>query len=270
MTEKTAIKRSAGPVTVDTLARDLRGLGVGADDIVLVHASLSSLGWVCGGPVAVAQALLSVLGPGGTLVVPTHTGDLSDPAEWVSPPVPESWWETIRATMPAFLVASTPSRSMGAVSEVVRTWPGARRSDHPHVSFAAVGPAAAAITERHGLSDGLGEKSPLARLYDADALVLLLGVGHDRNTSLHLAEHRSGVRPRVQQSGPVLVEGQRSWTHWVDIDLDATEFPTVGAELERRGVVRLGSVGHATARLMRQRAVVDHGTGWFRRQQPQA
>lgn len=62
--------------------------------------------------------------------------------------------------MPAYHPASTPSRGMGAVPEVLRTWPGARRSDHPHLSFAAVGLHASRITAGHQLADGLGEGAP--------------------------------------------------------------------------------------------------------------
>jgi aminoglycoside 3-N-acetyltransferase len=264
MSEQRAIEASAGPVTVDSLERDLRALGLRGDDVVLVHASLSSLGWVCGGEVAVVTALLSVLGPGGTLVVPTHSSDLSDPADWVRPPVPAAWWETIRRTMPPFDPATTPSRGMGALAELVRSWPGALRSDHPQLSFAALGPAAAAVTAAHSLAEGLGERSPLARLYEEDAKVLLLGVGHDRNTSLHLAEYRSGVRSRAPQSGPVVVDGRRQWLTWDEIDLDAGEFAAVGADLEGTGAVHLGRVGGATARLMPQRVAVDFATRWFR------
>ena len=258
---------SGAPVTVGSLTLDLRRLGLGAGDTVLVHSSLSSLGWVCGGAVAVVEALLSVLGPSGTLVVPTHSGGLSDPAEWSNPPVPEPWWETIRATMPPFRPASTPSRGMGAIPEVVRTWPGARRSDHPHVSFAALGRRAVDITHGHQLPDGLGEGSPLARLYDLDALVLLIGVSHNRNTSLHLAQYRSGARPRVQLSGPVLVHEQRRWVSWADIDLDADDFEKLGVDVEEAGLVRVGTLGRAPVRLMEQRRLVDYATEWFRQHQ---
>ncbi len=266
VTEDSAIAGSATPVTVESLASDLRRLGLAKGATVLVHSSLSSLGWVCGGAVAVVQGLLCVLGPDGTLVVPTHTSDLSDPAEWVDPPVPEQWWETIRDSMPAFLPASTPSRGMGAIAEVVRTWPGARRSDHSHVSFAAVGPRAAQITESHELANGLGEGSPLARLYELDASVLLLGVGHDRNTSLHLAQYRSESRPQVRQSGPVLVDGQRRWLDWPDIDLDEDDFVALGIDLRKAGPVQVGTVGRAKAELLNQRQLVDLATQWFRQQ----
>src|SRR5215467_1319735 len=125
----------AEPRTRASLAADLRALGLRPGSVVIVHSSLSSLGWVCGGPVAVVEALLDVLGPNGTLVVPTHSGDNSDPAEWRRPPVPETWWPIIREHMPAYDPARTPSTGVGIIPETVRTWPGALRSNHPRTSF---------------------------------------------------------------------------------------------------------------------------------------
>lgn len=152
-----------GPlVTRDTLAGDLRTLGVRPGETLLVHSSLSSLGWVNGGPVTVVKGLLDVLGPDGTLVVPTQSGDLSDPALWSRPPVPEEWWPTIRATMPDYDPRVTPSRGVGVIPETVRTWPGALRSAHPETSFAALGPRAAAIVDGHAPDCRLGWGSPHA------------------------------------------------------------------------------------------------------------
>ncbi len=161
-----------GPFTLDSLVSDLRALGLVAGDTVLVHSSLSAIGYVAGGAQAVVLALLDVIGTEGTLVVPTHSGDLSDPSRWENPPVPEAWWPVIRASMPAFDARLTPTRMMGMIPDVVRHLPGASRSANPAVSFCAVGPNATTITSEHGLAFGFDESSPLARLYDLDARIL--------------------------------------------------------------------------------------------------
>src|SRR5712691_7570347 len=132
-----------------SLAHDLRQLGMQAGMTVIVHSSLKSLGWVCGGPVAVVQALMDVVTGAGTLVVPTQTGDYSDPTYWQYPPVLEAWWAPIKEQMPAFDPHITPSRHMGLIVETFRTWPGVLRSSHPHVSFAAWGRHADEIVDIH-------------------------------------------------------------------------------------------------------------------------
>lgn len=84
-----------GPHTRAGIARDLRQLGVTEGSTLIVHSSLSRLGWVASGAHAVVLALLDAVGPSGTLVMPTHSGGHSDPGEWRNPPVPEAWWPTI-------------------------------------------------------------------------------------------------------------------------------------------------------------------------------
>ena len=119
--EEQAIALSTkGPVTVQSLIRDLRALGVRPGMFLILHCSLSAIGWVCGGPVAVIRAVQTALRSYGTLVMPTHSGDLSDPSLWENPPVPKTWWEKIRRTMPAYDPELTPVRGMGTVADCFR------------------------------------------------------------------------------------------------------------------------------------------------------
>jgi aminoglycoside 3-N-acetyltransferase len=263
MTESESVARSHSPATVDSLAADLAALGVAEGDVLLVHSSLSSLGWVCGGPVAVVLALRHAVGEKGTIVMPTHSTDLSDPAGWRNPPVPTEWWETIRDSMPLFDPDLTPTRGMGAIVECFRRGRGVLRSDHPQVSFAAHGPRAERIARGHSLDNSLGEESPLARIYDVDGRVLLLGVGHDRNTSLHLAEYRSARAEPGRNGAPQLVDGVRRWVEFDDLEIDSADFPAIGESFERENAVRRGRVARADALLVSQREVVDHAVRWM-------
>lgn len=263
MTEADAIQNADTPRTRESLARDLISLGLQSGMKVIVHSSLSSLGWVSGGSVAVVQALMDVLTPDGTLVMPTHSGDYSEPSDWHHPPMPEEWWPIIRATMPAFDPAITPTRSMGHIVETFRAWPNVKRSSHPQVSFAAWGKHADFITAYHSLDNSLGDRSPLARIYDLDGWVLLLGVSYGNNTSFHLGEYRADKNRSVIQAAPITENGQRVWKEFNDIDWDADRFDELGADFEKVQPVKIGQVGSAESRLFSQRAAVDFAREWI-------
>lgn len=260
------IQNTTRPYTVLTLEEDLKNLGIRPGNTIIVHTAMSKIGWIVGGVVSIIQALQNTVTPEGTLVMPTHSSDNSDPANWSRPPVPESWWQIIRDHTPAYHPQYTPTRGMGAVPEAFRSFPGVLRSTHPHDSFAAWGKHAEFITANHQLTSGLGDGSPLARIYDRDGYVLLIGVNHANNTSLHLAEWRSNhaTRELVEERGAVFVEGQRRWLTWHDVNYDADDFAQLGEDYEKKGGYQPGKVGQAEARLVSQRAIVDFAVEWLK------
>lgn len=254
------------PACRTSLAADLRALGVRPGMTLIVHSSLKSLGWVVGGSVAVILALEDALGAAGTLVMPTFSVELSEPSSWRHPPVPESWWELIRRETPAFDPDLTPAQRMGALPETFRRQAGTLRSHHPEVSLAARGARAREVTDGHGLDFPLGEASPLARIYELDGRVLLLGVGHDSNSSLHLAEYRCPYpgRREVEAGAPLIVAGRREWVRYRDYNVTEEDFIELGAAYEAAGgALARGRVAGAEARLIPQRPLVDFAVVWL-------
>lgn len=266
-TEADVIAATSRPATVDTLTADLWALGVQQGDVLVVHTSLSNMGFVVGGARAVVDALVAAVGAEGTVTMPAHSGEWSEPSHWQNPPVPDDWWQVIRDHQPAFDPYTTPLREMGGVADALLMRRSTLRSEHPRCSHMALGPHAEYIVSPHPIDDAFGERSPLARLHAVGALVLLLGVGHSNNTSLHLAESRASWPGKATeaQGSAVTVDGRRVWSEYHDLAYDSDDFDVVGAAFESTGAVRLGTVGEATARLMSMPALVDFATDWFSR-----
>jgi aminoglycoside 3-N-acetyltransferase len=263
LSETQVIERTPFVRTADSLRDDLTRLGLPQEGALLVHSSLSALGWVNGGAVAVIHALLAALGPRATLVMPSHSSDRSDPSLWQHPPVPQGWWQTIRDTMPVFDPQTTPTRGLGRIAELFRTWPGARRSAHPAFSFSAHGPLAEPITAGHSLEFGLGEQSPLGRLYQRAAWVLLLGTGYESNTCFHLAEYRLPNPKILEEASPAFEDGRHVWKTRREVVLNSDVFVELGEAFEHTGHVHKGTVGSATARLFPIREAVDFAVHWL-------
>ncbi|MDP4549276.1 AAC(3) family N-acetyltransferase [Alkalihalobacillus macyae] len=262
MSEMNAVDRVCLPHTITSLITDFRDLGVKEGMTLIVHSSLSSLGWVSGGAEAVIRALMKVVGESGTIVMPAQSAGNSDPAEWINPPVPESWWPIIRESMPAFCKETTPTRGMGAIAELFRRFPGVVRSNHPMYSFAAWGKDRTYITESQPLASGFGEESPLAKIYQLNGKILMIGVSHESNTSLHLSEH-AGSKSHVTKSAAIVEEGKRVWKTYHEIDYDSDRFDEIGFNFESQKDYRVMRIGNATCKLIDQRSLVDFGQRWF-------
>lgn len=261
------IKQPRVILTKQDLIKQLGGCVVSSGQTLIVHTSLRSLGYVVGGAETLIRALLTLIGEQGTLMMPAQTWKNLDPLTGVHWDAEEAWWPIIREEWPAYDKEVTPAIGMGVVAEMLRTWPGARRSDHPARSFAAVGKHAEYLTGNHDLSEIFGPGSPLDKLYKLDGYILLIGVGHDKNTSLHLAETRADFpgKTYAEESSAMRVDGERRWVTYLTQAVDDQDFTRLGAEFEQEHCIPVHMVGSTSVRLIRQRQLVDFATAWMER-----
>lgn len=262
MTDK---KESFVILTKEDLKKQFRACGVAEGQSIFVHTSLKSIGFVVGGAETVIRALLEIVGEEGTLMMPSQTWKNLDPTTGVHWDVPEEYWPVIRQNWPAYDKRITPTLTMGAVAEMFRSWPGAKRSDHPARSVAAVGKYAEYLTKDHDLSNIFGENSPVDKLYKLDGYILLIGVGYNKNTSFHLAETRADFPGKkfVNESSAIMVNGKREWVTYRTQAVDDGDFIEMGKIYDKENNIEVHKVGNADVRLMKQRPLVDWAVKWM-------
>ncbi|MEU2689867.1 aminoglycoside 3-N-acetyltransferase [Streptomyces hygroscopicus] len=276
MDEMDLLKRSGGPVLRSRISRDLTALGLADGDIVMFHTRMSAIGYVAGGPQTIIGALREVVGTQGTLMVTCGWND-APPYDFVT--WPQGWQSTLRAEHPAYDPdLSEADHNNGRLPEALRRWPGAVRSRHPDVSFAALGAAAAELMADHPWDDPHGPDSPLARLVARSGRVLLIGAPLDTMTLLHHAEALAKAPGKrfVDYEQPILVQGQRVWRRFHDIDSEdgafdysavvpegQEPFEAIARDMLAAGIGRQGRVGAAESYLFEAAEVIDFATSWL-------
>jgi len=156
-------------LTKNSLVDSFRRLGIQPGNRLIVHSSLRNLGSVEGGAETVLEALLECIGKQGLMMAPTFTynNDIYDPEV-------------------------TPGKT-GVLAEVLRKHPSAVRSLHPTHSVVAIGEEAAKYCDGHHKVSGLGIDSPMDRVAQSGGGILLLGVGHTSNSTIHVGESYARV-----------------------------------------------------------------------------
>jgi aminoglycoside N3'-acetyltransferase len=229
------VKPGTAEVKRTEVADQLRQLGVGEGGVLLVHTSFRATRPVEGGPVGLIEALRDALGPGGTLVMPSWSGNEDEPFDPLTTPAPPS---------------------LGVVADTFWRLLGVLRSSHCQ-AFAAAGPEAGRITSGQLPLPPHIPDSPVGRVHDLDGQVLLLGVGHDADTTLHLAELLACVPYRVPSYCTVLQDGRPVRIDYEENDHCCERFAFADEWLRARGLQSEGRVGHAHARLARSRDIVE-------------
>ncbi|MFD3259124.1 aminoglycoside N(3)-acetyltransferase [Paenibacillus lentus] len=252
-------------LTKSDLKEQFRRCGVAEGQTIFVHTSLSQIGYVVGGAESLIRALLEIVGDRGTLMMPSQTWKNLDPSAGVHWEVPTDSWPLIREHWPAYDKEITPAIGMGVVAEMFRKWPGAARSNHPARSVAAVGWHAEYLTKEHDLSQIFGKGSPVDKLYELDGHILLIGVGYDKNTSLHLAETRASFPTKrfTEESSAIMIDGKRTWVTYRTQAVDDEDFIPLGQQYDRAHNVTIHKVGAAEVRFLRQRQLVDWAVQWM-------
>jgi aminoglycoside N3'-acetyltransferase len=221
-------------MTSGEIARQLRELGVALGDVLLVHMSYRAVRPVDGGPTGVIAALREAVGKTGTIVMPSWGDDDETPFDSAATPV---------------------SKDLGVTADVFWQSPDVRRSTH-NFAFAAMGPEADAIVADPLPLPPHRLESPVGRVYERDGKVLLLGVGHDSDTTLHLAEVLAGVPYGIPKHCTILRERRRIRVEYLENDHCCTQFALADDWLREQGLQREGPVGAADARLVRSRDIV--------------
>ncbi len=247
-----------------SLVADLRGLGLERGDVVMVHAAVRSMGPIVGGVNTLVQALLDAVGDEGTLAayVDWENG-FQEPIE-----------PSIADEIPTFdKRIARAVRGYGILPEVVRTWPGAVRSDNPDAGVAAIGSRAEWLCGGHSMSYGYGEDSPYAKLVEIGATILIIGAPLDTITLLHHAEHLARVDGKrvTKYLRRVLVDGAPSWIEIEEFDTSepvVTEMPDdhfmqIATKALEAGCGYSGAVGEAVAYAFNAVSLLRKGVEWL-------
>jgi len=226
------IKDNSNPVPQSKIESDLRKLGLKSGDLVLCHSSLSSIGWVIGGPIAVIDAIINVIGvkrnlgaedgEEGTIIMPAHSGDYSNPAYWTNPSVPNSWVNMINNNMPPYRRDITPiKKTIGVIPECFRKYPGVERSSHPVRSFCALGRDAVSIVTKDSYDHPHGKNSALDYIYQNKGKILNIGVKN--NTCFAFSEHLTSIQHDIiVEQSPIQQDGSRTLVEWKQLDYNYT------------------------------------------------
>lgn len=212
------------------------------------------------------NALMDVVTPSGTLIMPTPTPEYSEPSTWKKNWIPKDWWNTFRKEMPPFNPLMSPSRQAGVIAETFRTFPRVKRTWHPTCSFAVWGKNAREFVGDIPLDYPYGKGSVLEKIYNANGYILLLGVENAANLSLYLALDRSLEMTGIKDGAPIMQNDKRVWkTFYRHQDQSSELLNQIASDFAKEFSVRRKSLGFANISLMNQRKLVDYASAWLQK-----
>lgn len=165
-------------ITKEELKNQLKQMGITPTDTVVIHTSMKAIGEVEGGAEAVIDVFCEYLQE-GLLLIPTHTWDEV---------VEKNPYFDVRATVP----------NIGLIPRLAAFRPDGIRSLHPTHSLWAKGKWAEEYVA--GEENATSPTTPgfcWDKLAEWGAKILLIGVGHDKNTFIHAIDERVNLPDRM-------------------------------------------------------------------------
>lgn len=174
------------------LTNALRDLGIDGSQPAIAHVSLSAFGHVKGGADTVVGALISAT---SSVIMPAFTYKTMITPDEGPPDNGITYGSGDRQNqMAEFYTPDMPADPlMGIVPETLRQLEEAQRSNHPIYSFSGIN--AQDILDTQNIHDPFG---PIFALTELNGNILLLGVDHTSNTSIHFAEKIAGRKQFIR------------------------------------------------------------------------
>ena len=252
------------PVTFESTIAAFRTLGLKEGDTIELHGSLRAIGLVSGGPNTIIDALLKVLSHEGTLLMAAQYSTNSEPALWEHPPVDIEAFETIRATHPPYKGRESYLRWMGSFAQVLQLKDQTLFSDHPSMAAMALGKQAKWLTMDQPLTPAFGLGSPFEKALQLKSKALLIGVGYDVLTGLHVAEALSKKRPYHLESATILTNNQPKRIKFLDYEYESDIFSAIGSEYEKTHTVPSIPLGNAVIKLIDMPSLHEFALAYFK------
>ena len=202
----------------EELAVGFRGLGVAPGDVVMLHASVRSVGPIAGGPDDIHLALKDALGSDGTLVMYASCPSYVDEIGRGNLTADEE--REVFEKLPAFdPLTARSQRENGTLVEFLRTYPDSIVNNHV-ARFVVWGRHAVHLTSGQPWNFAFGGGSLLDRFVALNGKILLLGCDHDTVTFLHYAEHVVDIPGKrvARFKVPVNDNGTRVWRDMEEFD----------------------------------------------------
>ena len=247
----------------EELCSQLRALGLQKGMVVLVQANMKKMGYLIGGEQMLIEALMDTVGYEGTIVIPTFTLDLLDPA-CQKKQLPRIYWEEVRKnSLPFDKKTSAPIKEDTLACQFLRN-EGVARSNHPIYSFAAWGKYAKLICDYQPLHFGLNQESPLGEITKLNGYVALLGCDYDECIMYKLACYKAKELPIKVVSAPILRANHMQWKKILDLDFERLVMPDIGPALEERNIVKNADIASAPSHFFSSREAVQLAAAYQR------